>query len=428
MATFTLEVSVTEKCNLACPYCYVANIDKFLSIEKFDKAFIEFKKMVHRSSTTGLPGSGNQGEKYHVSYFGGEPLLNMELIRHATKKFKADPACEHVGIISNLSLLTEEIMEYIERAGLGVSWSFDGLSSNESRPLVKNMEENKGFDNVLDMYNSKRDLLKRALRNERFCKVMLFPGNIENMTENLQFLVEMGINCPDFMCVRDDIWSEEDIRVFRVECHRMADQLIKYFDQGKIIVIGMFHLAIRDILIGMTKSKRPWGCFAGTHGAVMSVEGEFYPCARFASKKLLPMSGKEYNGVEDYDFAYWQKQLNPQNYSKCKSCKLYKVCNAGCSYSQIRNGNQPVDSVCELNHIFYDETLRIAEECKNMPAYIEYVKKVFTGGWDNKYLHKNADVNDIKESIKRAAEQGSNHVLHPITPTAMPYKEVAVYG
>jgi len=421
MATFTLEVSVTEKCNLACPYCYVANIDKFLSIEKFDKAFIEFKKIVHKSTITGVPGAANPGEKYHVSFFGGEPLLNMELIRHATKKFKADPACEHVGIISNLSLLTDEIVEYILKAGLGVSWSFDGLTSNESRPLVKNMEENKGFDNVLDMYNTKRHLLKQVLRRERFCKVMIFPGNVENMTENLQFLVEMGINCPDFMCVRDDIWSAEDLHVFRVECHRMADQWIKYFDQGKIIVIGMFHLAIRDILLGMTKSKRPFGCFAGTHGAIMSVEGEFYPCARFASKKLLPMSG------DQHDFTYWQTKLNPRNYSKCKSCKLYKICNAGCSYSQIRNNNEPVDSICELNHIFYDETLRVAEECKNMPAYRNYVKKVFTGGWDDKYLHKNADVNDIKESIKRASAR-PDHILPSITPTAMPYKEVAVYG
>jgi radical SAM protein with 4Fe4S-binding SPASM domain len=162
----------------------------------------------------------------------------------------------------------------------------------------------------------------------------------------------------------------------------------------------------------MTKMKRPWGCFAGTHGAILSVDGEFYPCARFASKKLLPMSGEEYN------FEYWQDKLNPRQYDKCKSCKLYKVCNAGCSYSQIRNNNEPVDSVCEINHIFFDETLRMAEKCKNMPAYREYVRNVFTGKWDEKMMPQNANIKDIKESIKIAA-YGSE---------ALPYKEVAAYG
>jgi|ETNmetMinimDraft_4_1059912.scaffolds.fasta_scaffold02325_5 uncharacterized protein len=409
MTSFNLEVSVTEKCNLACPYCYVANVPKFLSTDAFDEAYPKILELVERSNKGAHM---NPKGEYHVDFFGGEPLLNMKLIKHATKKFQEDPQCLHVGIISNLSLITDEIADWVIENDVGVSWSFDGITSNESRPLVKNMEENDDFENVLDMYNAKRGLLEKVLRGDRHCKLMLFPGNIENMTENLEFLMEMGIYQPDFMCVRDDIWSKEDLQVFRVECRRLANRVIDYFDEGRIIIVGMFHLAIRDVLIGMTKMKRPWGCFAGTHGAILSVDGEFYPCARFASKKLLPMSGEEYN------FEYWQDKLNPRQYDKCKSCKLYKVCNAGCSYSQIRNNNEPIDSVCEINHIFFDETLRIAEKCKHMPAYKEYVRNVFTGQWDEKMMPQNANIKDIKESIKIAA-YGSE---------ALPYKEVAVYG
>ena len=124
---------------------------------------------------------------------------------------------------------------------------------------------------------------------------MIFPGNVDTMTENLEFLVDLGMNCPDFMPVRDDIWSVDDLHNFRKECHRLADRTLQYFEDGQIVAVVMFYLAIRDTLIGLTKSKRPFGCFAGTHGAIMSVEGKFFPCARFASKKLLPMVGEEYN-------------------------------------------------------------------------------------------------------------------------------------
>ena len=383
---FNLELSVTEKCNLACPYCYVANQDTFLTPEIFDNSWDEFKTLVRRSHS--------HNEDYHVGFFGGEPLLNMDLIKYVVENyFGPDPHCQHMTIISNLSLITQEIVDYVTEYGIGMSWSFDGISSNLSRPLISSMKENDGFESVLDMYNSKRHLIKKVLGDHRWCKVMIFPGNVDTMTENLEFLVDLGMNCPDFMPVRDDIWSVDDLHNFRKECHRLADRTIQYFEDGQIVAVGMFYLAIRDTLIGLTKSKRPWGCFAGTHGAIMSVEGKFFPCARFASKKLLPMVGEEYN------FDYWNKTLNPQNYDKCKSCRLYKICNAGCSYSQIRNNNEPVDSVCEINHIYYDETLRINRACKDMPAYKEYVQNIFTGQF--RAFKAETEFSDIYSLIKK---------------------------
>ena len=138
----------------------------------------------------------------------------------------------------------------------------------------------------------------------------------------------------------------------------------------------MFNLPLQDMLLGITKNKRPFGCFAGVSGSVMSVEGEFYPCARFGSKKVLPMKGDEYN------FSYFQHIFNPKTYNKCKGCDLYKVCNAGCTYSQIRNGNTPVDSICELFHMYYDEAIRIVEECKDFPTFQDYIGKLFKGRGD----------------------------------------------
>ena len=79
MPEYHLEVSVTEKCNLGCPYCYVANQDKFMTPEVFDKAWPEFIQLVDRSKS-------QPAGKFHLTFFGGEPLLNMPLIKHATKK------------------------------------------------------------------------------------------------------------------------------------------------------------------------------------------------------------------------------------------------------------------------------------------------------------------------------------------------------
>lgn len=400
MPEYHLEVSVTEKCNLGCPYCYVANQDKFMTPEVFDNAWPEFIKLVDRSR------SHAQG-KFHITFFGGEPLLNMDLIKHATHKVRNDSFYSHrlhaLSIISNMTLINDEIADWLEENQVGISWSFDGISSNETRPVIKNMGENKGYSSVFEMYNEKQHLIRRLTKYSKTCKVMIFPGNVDAMTENFEFLVEFGIPCPDFSVVRDDIWSVDDLHNFRREVRRLADKQIEYLSQGKLAVCGLFNLPLQDMLIGLTKQKRPFGCFAGVSGSVMAVDGSFYPCARFGSKKVLPMKGDEYN------FQYYQTIFNPKTYNKCKGCELYKVCNAGCTYSQIRNGNKPVDSVCELFHMYYDEAIRIVDKCKDFPTFQDYIGKLFKGR-DGFYTP--FDIEEKKDLFDMLDHAKSNHSKH----------------
>ena len=400
MPEYHLEVSVTEKCNLGCPYCYVANQDKFMTPEVFDSAWPEFIKLVDRSR------SHAEG-KFHITFFGGEPLLNMELIKHATHKVRNDSFYSHrlhaLSIISNMTLINDEIADWLEENQVGISWSFDGISSNETRPVIKNMGENKGYSSVFEMYNEKQHLIRRLTKYSKTCKVMIFPGNVDAMTENFEFLVEFGIPCPDFSVVRDDIWSTEDLQHFRREVRRLADKQIEYLSQGKLAICGLFNLPLQDMLIGLTKQKRPFGCFAGVSGSVMAVDGSFYPCARFGSKKVLPMKGEEYN------FSYFQQIFNPKTYNKCKGCELYKVCNAGCTYSQIRNGNKPVDSVCELFHMYYDEAIRIVDKCKDFPTFQDYMGKIFKGR-DGFYTP--FDIEEKKDLFDMLDHAKSNHNKH----------------
>lgn len=351
---FTLEVSVTEKCNLSCPYCYVANKMTFMTKEVFDEGLIKLHKLVRLSGE----------DSYRVSFFGGEPLLNFELIKHAVPILKKDNMCKGINIISNLTLLNDEITSYLKENEVGVSWSFDGMSSNETRPLLPvlenvNPETNKVFNGILELYETKKDQIM-SLTNG--CKVMIWPGNVKDMTENFEFLLDYGIEHPDFSLVRDDVWTIDNIKEYKFELNRLTNNYIDKIKQGIPCSVGFLRLAILDTLFGLTKGKRPFGCFAGVHGAVLMSSGEFYPCARFASKKILKMDSS-------FDFKYYQEHFNPKNFDKCQSCNLRQVCNAGCTYSQVQNNNKPLDSICELFHITYMEAHRVLEECKNEKVF-----------------------------------------------------------
>lgn len=357
--SFTLEVSVTEKCNLGCPYCYVANRPTWMTKEVFDKGIKDTHKLMERS-----------GDKdYFVSFFGGEPMLNWELIKHAVPILQADPKCTGINIITNLTMIDEAKFKFIKENNVGISWSFDGMGSNDSRPLLPilentNPETGELFNGILDLYESKKEMIKELTNG---CKVMIWPGNTANMTENFEFLLDWGIDHPDFSLVRDDVWTIDDIKQYKVELHRLVNSYIDKIKHGKFCSIGLIKLAILDTLYGLVKGKRPFGCFAGTHGGVLMSSGEFYPCARFASKKIMRMD-------EEFSFKYYQEQFDPRKFDKCQSCDLKQVCNAGCTYSQVINDNKPVDSVCELFHITYMEAHRVVEECKDEPMFWEIVK------------------------------------------------------
>lgn len=351
---FTLEISVTEKCNLGCPYCYVANKMTWMETETFDASIPKIYNMMRLSNN----------EHYQVSFFGGEPLLNWKLITHAVPILKADEKCKGINIITNLTLIDEEKAKYLRENGVGVSWSFDGMSSNETRPLLpvlenSNPETGKLFNGILEMYESKKDIIM-SLTNG--CKVMIWPGNINSMTENFEFLLDYGIEHPDFSLVRDDVWTINDIKEYKVQLERLTNRYIEIIKSGRPASIGFLRLAILDTLYGLVKGKRPFGCFAGTNGGVLMSSGDFYPCARFASKKLLKMD-------ETFDFKYYKNHFSPKNYDKCQSCDLKQVCNAGCTFSQMQNGNKPLDSVCELFHITYIEAHRVLQECKEEPVF-----------------------------------------------------------
>lgn len=351
---FTLEISVTEKCNLGCPYCYVANRPTWMTKEVFDESLPKVRDMVKRSGQ----------HKYNVSFFGGEPLLNWDLIEYAAPKLREDPMCNGIVIITNLTMIDAEKAAFVKKHGIGISWSFDGMGSNESRPLLpilENTNPNTGelFNGIIDLYKHKKDIIK-SLTNG--CKVMVWPGNVKDMTENFEFLLDWGIEHPDFSLVRDDVWSEADIREYKVELERLTDRYIEKIKQGVPCTIGLLRLAILDVLYGLVRGKRPHGCFAGVHGAVMMSSGEFYPCARFASKKIMLID-------DDYNFRYYKDKFDPRTFDKCKTCGLRQVCNAGCTYSQVMNDNKPLDSICELFHITHEQGMRVVEECKHIPLF-----------------------------------------------------------
>ena len=91
MNSFTAQLVLLEKCNLACKYCYMHNKNSYMTEDDLDFIFKNMHKVLNKYNC----------DTYQVSYFGGEPLLAWDIIKNKDYLFKNDPKCKFRVIISN---------------------------------------------------------------------------------------------------------------------------------------------------------------------------------------------------------------------------------------------------------------------------------------------------------------------------------------
>ena len=185
-------------------------------------------------------------QNYHAALFGGEPLLNWDLIEYIVPILKSDPRCTQIVVMTNgLVLQKEGKLDWLMRNNIGISLSFDGLWNIENRPLT-------GGNSSLDVYMDKDKPLYKYLTSGRSCKVMVAPSSAATMVENYKWFVEtLGVASPDYSLVRDQNWTDDDIYRFKIEVKKLADQNIEYLANlmVNVLLVALLVVMVPDLCL-----------------------------------------------------------------------------------------------------------------------------------------------------------------------------------
>lgn len=363
MDNFQFQIIATERCNLRCSYCYMDDRKKSMSKETFD-AHYKFLPEIMESYGS---------KKYSAVFFGGEPLMNWELIEYAVPKLLFDRNCNSIVLVTNGLKLTKEKREFLYQYNVRISISFDGLWNKEQRKLSSGESS---FDKYMD--------LKDEL-DIKGCKVMVSPSRNTTMVENYEWFVEdFGVPSPDFTIVRDDIWSDEDVEKFKTELVDLTDRNIKYIKDGVHSLVGFYNLYFLDTYLATKYGKRKFGCFSGHRGLGFMPDGKVYPCARFGNNKEYEIWDSMKRSRNDYNYRTFLNSyiIDPSWMIECDKCRIKKFCNAGCTYSQLEMGKKihkeelcsPVPNVCKLLLSLYDETGRLVKEVGESDLFKKIIK------------------------------------------------------
>ncbi|MBO5060517.1 MAG: 4Fe-4S cluster-binding domain-containing protein [Clostridia bacterium] len=291
--TKIVNLTLTNKCNLSCTYCYEHNK------EAQSMTFETAKKIIDREM------SANDGSNFMcLYYFGGEPYLEFELIKkiHAYMQSRQWEKGWFGFSTTNGTLVHGEIQEWLKEnsSSMEVYLSLDGDRE------MQNINRSNSYDMIdLEFFKKEFPFAKMTVSKETLPK--LAKGAIELHEKGFQVSANLGYGVK---------WSDESLEVLAQQLKILMDY---YLAHPEIKVANILDLAIMDMQPGAAVPKR--FCGVGPMMKSYDIDGEVYPCHAFAPLCI----GKELaEKAKKIDFSC---PVDPRNLDeKCRNCPVVGVC------------------------------------------------------------------------------------------------------
>ena len=335
---------IAHDCNLACKYCFADEGEyhgksELMSYEVGKKA-LDFL-VANSGSRTNL----------EVDFFGGEPLMNFEVVKQLVKYGRSleEPNNKkfRFTLTTNGVLLDDDILEFANKEMSNLVLSLDGRK--EVHDLMRPRRGGQGsYDTVVPKF------IKAAeSRNQMNYYVRgTYTRNNLDFAKDVIHMADLGfeqISVEPVVADKSESYAirEEDIDTLIKQYDELTAEMIKRKKEGK--PFNFFHFMI-DLSGGPCVAKRLSGCGSGTEYLAVSPSGELYPCHQFMGMKDF-LLGNVDEGVIRTDIRDEFKLCNVYAKEKCKNCFAKFYCSGGCaanSYNFSGSINGTYEIGCEL--------------------------------------------------------------------------------
>lgn len=314
---------ICHDCNLRCAYCFADdgtyNTQRDYMSADVGKAAVDFL----------IKNSGNR-KNLELDFFGGEPLLNMgvvkEIVTYAKQKAKENNKKFSFTMTTNGLLLNEDNIRYLNEEMYNVVISIDGRK--EVHNAVRKTANGKDcYQIILD--NAKKF---RKIRGDKqyFVRGTFTAKNLDfakdAITLNDEGFDKISLE-PVVLDLNDSLAIKpEHTQTILKEYETLASEYIKRRKEGK--EFEFFHFMI-DLEQSPCIKKRLTGCGAGCEYLAVSPKGKIYPCHQFVGKEEFLMGdvlSGELNKVLQNKFA----DITVYKKKDCADCFAKYYCSGGC--------------------------------------------------------------------------------------------------
>lgn len=312
-----ITLQVTRNCNFCCRYCLFANSDKL--IRKHQKLDMSWE--IAKKSVDFLYNHSIDAPKITISFYGGEPLLNFDLIKkvvnYTKEKFLSKPITYRMTI--NGSLLTNEVIDFIAQNHFIIAISLDGNEEiqNNHRVFYENGVGTFSivYKNIVNLKNKYPDYFKSNIsfmpvifEDESRDKVFnFFEDNDISLAKVIPLEADLcGIDYKNSDIERNII-NVDHVRVLEGEHNAEMDQYYK----NKNNIPPVWH------------HNGP--CIPAIKRLFVSVDGVFYSCEKVPEYDELSIG----NLKDGFNISKILEMMNIGKLTeeKCKRCWAMRFCN-----------------------------------------------------------------------------------------------------
>lgn len=360
---------LTQDCQLDCIYCYGGR--KRSHSMSWDVAKRGIDLLFRQPHRDGLPPL--------LSFFGGEPLLEIPLLKQCVAY--SEQRSTETGVQFRMNVTTnglcadEDTISYLAEKGMAAALSFDGVpeAQNTTRPYRGGR---KSFDDTLSALRRMRSQLPDLI----ICAVVT-PRNVAFLPESLDLFLENDCRQimpnPDFFAS----WTERDCELWRIGYEYAASRFIESFRGGRPLHISFITAKIA------THLKGGYGpddcCDFGDKEIAVAPSGNIYPCQRMVGEDdgAVGLMGDVFLGLNPQVCRHLNESKQIQN-RECLDCHLRLRCRNWCSCVNRRltgQYNHTAPIVCFHERMAIEIADRTASELykENDPAFM---KTFYAGG------------------------------------------------
>lgn len=377
---------VTEACNLACTYCY--------EVENgvHDRPSVFRREDARKVIETYLQEARPRGYAC-ITFFGGEPLLNLKVIEDIVA-FAKQRAAElemavAFSITSNLTLLTEKIADFLAREDFAIMVSIDGPKHIHDRHRLGKCSSliDGSHDRVVAMlkllmercraHGTRMPRLRATLtdpsEHEEVEKYLLSLGTglVEIGSTDEEHTVKNGPSCPSRSEGRDTEPAAEPappLADLERRYRELADRLAAgdFSDIPPSVAKSMRMLRDQLEAAGPRAQSEPRLCGVARNMKAVTPTGDIYPCHRYVGMPAFKLGNVHEGGLDEGLTRSYYEKLFASFGSKCASCWARHLCGGQCPWQLSNDAGEverPADAACrnikrgfELRLALYAET------------------------------------------------------------------------
>lgn len=334
---------LTNDCNLACSYCFESNKGKDYMPKEMA---LDILKATYNVVD---PMAGI----FTLNMFGGEPLMNWETFRAVCDYVLENNLKIRITATTNLTLLTDEMIDYIDELSIPILVSVDGIKE------VHDKHRCNSFDKVIE--NMKK-LIDRDLGYLIEARMTVAPDTAKYMYESVKMLVDLGINNIANVPASDLDWDAQSIQDYKDNYEKILDMYIDILnDETNKRNISLYKVdQALNLALEPIKEDTSMCNIGNPRWVIVDWKGDIWPCPDYPTTDNVDLIagkiGNFYTGVDETKVDP-KPMVATYELERCKGCEAISICKSGCPYENYtKNGkfNEPTIGYCTLQKAFVE--------------------------------------------------------------------------